>query len=292
MLTFKKIELSDKSVLNSYLLNEQTNLFTYNFEVLWLWRNVFDFQYAICHENNILFIKTYTNGTHYFLFPIGSKNIRKCVELVLENATQFDSKPILGQITPENKLLLEDLFPNKFSFEANRNEFEYLYLSDRLCSLSGKKLQSKRNNINFLKKNYNWSIETISEKNINECFDFSRIWDKSLHADFIENEAFYEALNAYKSLSLDTLVLRLNGKIEAISMGCSLNENVYLILFEKANPNIRGAYSLINKEFCCKYCSRYKYINRAEDAGIEGLRRAKLSYYPDILQEVYIAKCK
>ena len=119
MLTFKKIELSDKSVLNSYLLNEQTNLFTYNFEVLWLWRNVFDFQYAICHENNILFIKTYTNGTHYFLFPIGSKNIRKCVELVLENATQFDSKPILGQITPENKLLLEDLFPNKFSFEAN-----------------------------------------------------------------------------------------------------------------------------------------------------------------------------
>jgi len=292
MLTFKKIELSDKIILNSFLSKISTNLFTYCFEVLWLWRDVFDFRYAICEQNNTLFIKTFTNGIHYFLFPIGNKNIKECVELILTTTCQIGCKPIIGQITPENKSLLENTFPDQFHFEANRDEFEYLYLTERLCSLSGKKLQAKRNNINFLKKNFSWTTEPISNKNIEECLVFSRYWDSSLHSNFAENAAFYEALNAYKTLTLNTLVLRLNGKIEGITIGCPLNSEVYLILFEKANPQIRGVYSLINQEFCCQFCTNYKYINRAEDAGVEGLRKAKLSYFPDLLQEVYLAKSK
>ncbi|MGM9818330.1 MAG: DUF2156 domain-containing protein [Paludibacteraceae bacterium] len=290
MLTFKKIELNDKSILNSFLFDEKTNLFTYRFEVLWLWRNVFDFQYAVCEQNNVLFIKTFTKGVHYFLFPVGSKNLQACTELILNSAKQIGCEPIIGQITPENKSLLEQTFPNQFRFESNRDEFEYLYLTEKLCSLSGKKLQPKRNNINFLTKNYACSTEPVSANNMEECFAFSHHWDTVLHSDFSENIAFYEALSAYKTLALDTLVLRLNGCIEGISIGCPLNNDVYLILFEKANPQIRGAYSLINRDFCRTYCTNYRFVNRAEDAGIEGLRKAKLSYYPDLLQEVFLAQ--
>ncbi len=291
MLTFRKIELADKPLLDQYLKNQDTNLFTYCFEVLWLWRDVFEFQYAICPRNNVLFIKTYTNGVHYFLFPVGiGGNLIPCIKLILDSAKQFDCEPIIGQITPANKMLLEREMPDEFTFTANRNESEYIYLSERLRTLAGKKLQPKRNNINFLEKNFAWSTETISAKNIDECVLFSKKWNTTLHDDFEENIAFAEALQAYETLQLDTLVLRLNGNIEGISMGCALNKNVYLTLFEEANPQIRGAYSLLNREFCRTYCATYQFINRAEDAGVEGLRQAKMSYAPDVLQEVFLAR--
>lgn len=293
MLEFKKISLDDKAKLLPYLSNGESRLFTFSFEVLFLWRDVFDFQYAFCKHNDILFIKTFTSGKHFFLFPLcAGNNPKACIDHILSCASALGCEPLIGQITPENKALLEEIAPGEFEFSADRNEFEYIYSTEKLITLSGKKLQPKRNNINFIEKNFQWSVEDITSKNIEECASFSEEWDKTMHEEFSENVAFNQALLYYSSLNLDGLALRINGEIQGVAFGCKLNSDVYLALFEKANPNLRGAYTLLNREFCKRYAQNFRYINRAEDAGVEGLRRAKMSYYPEILQEVYLAKKK
>jgi len=292
MLLFKPITLSDKILINSYLSQQKTRLFTYSFEVLFLWREVYDFQYT--EFDNHLLIKTCVDGCHYFLFPVGNHDLTKTLQAIVEHSFCLDCPPVIGQITPENKALIEQLLPGKFEFISSRNEFEYIYESEKLASLSGKSLQPKRNHINFFTKNHLWQFEEISSDNIGECIAFSDEWDYNYNDNpksklFTENKALNECFLHYDTMQLDGGCLRMDGKIAALAIGCPLNEEVYLCLFEKASHIQRGAYTMINREFVRHFAMNYKYINRAEDGGVEGLRQAKLSYSPAILQEVYLA---
>lgn len=293
MLSFRPVTLSDKELINSYLKQQHTRLFTYSFEVLFLWRNVYDFQ--IAEFDNHLLIKTYVDGCHYFLFPVGDDNLLATLEAMLDHSFCLDCTPVIGQITPENKEVMERLMPGKFKFIPSRNEYEYLYESEKLATLSGKALQPKRNHINFVEKNYSWQFEPITSENIGECIAFNDAWDYHYNDNpeskrFIENKAINDYFLYYDKMPLDGGCIRLDGKVAGISVGTPLNDEVYLCLFEKASHIYRGAYTLINREMVRHYATGYKYVNRAEDGGVEGLRQAKLSYNPVILQEVFLAE--
>ena len=295
MLLFKPITLSDKILINSYLRQQHTRLFTYSFEVLYLWRDVYDFQFA--EFDGKLVIKTCVDGCHYFLFPIGNGAMTSTLDAILEYSSCLDCHLVMGQITPENKELMELLLPGKFEFISSRNEFEYIYESSKLASLSGKALQPKRNHINYIDKNHTWQFEEITAGNIGECIAFNDDWDYYYNDNpksklFIENRALNECFLRYDAMQLDGGCLRVDGKVAGLAMGCPLNDEVYLYLFEKVSHIQRGAYTLINREFVRHFAMNYRYVNRAEDGGVEGLRQAKLSYAPAILQEVYLAELK
>ena len=103
----------------------------------------------------------------------------------------------------------------------------------------------------------------------------------------LENEALEEAFQYFDVLDLKGVILRVDHEIVAFSIGSLLNDDTLLVLFEKANRNVRGSYAMINKLFALELAKGYPYINRAEDGGIEGLRKAKQSYMPDYMNEVY-----
>ena len=84
-------------------------------------------------------------------------------------------------------------------------------------------------------------------------------------------------------------ILRLDGEIIAFTMGCRSTEDVFVVQIEKADHNIQGAYQMINQQFVLRNCRDVKYINREEDLGLEGLRKAKRSYYPEFLVKKYMA---
>ncbi|KAA6307012.1 hypothetical protein EZS27_041324, partial [termite gut metagenome] len=171
---------------------------------------------------------------------------------------------------------------------------DYIYLHEDLVALKGKKYQPKRNHINKFKKEYNYEYVPITSDTISDCLLLEVEWQKTNEqrqgedaSD--ENQAVVYALRHFEELGLTGGILYANGKAAAFTYGMPINQDTFGIHVEKADININGAYPMINHEFACRIPKQYMYLNREEDLGIEGLRKAKLSYYPEIVLDKYIA---
>ena len=166
---------------------------------------------------------------------------------------------------------------------------------DKLTSLAGKKLHGKRNHIARFKDDEDWSYEPMTAENKQECYDMNLKWcDRRAckwNEDMSDEQcALNQAMKYFDELHLEGGILRKAGEIVAFTIGERLNSDTYVVHFEKAFPEIQGAYPMINQQFVMHNCQEYSYVNREDDAGDEGLRKAKLSYYPDILLKNYTAR--
>ncbi|MDD2798292.1 MAG: phosphatidylglycerol lysyltransferase domain-containing protein [Bacteroidales bacterium] len=290
---FKKIELSDWKLIEGYCRVNNLRQLNYSFEVLYLWRDVCDFE--ICECDGFLFIKTCFHGKHNFLYPLGEGDITKAFQLMEEYCIEKGIEFVMYQVNAQQKAFIEETFHNKYQLESLRSEFEYIFETERLSTLQGKKLQAKRNHTNFFEKSFNWSFESITEETLLEVMIFAHKWDSEAEISAgsslnMENMALMNSIESFTCLDLHGGILRVDGKIVAFAIGCPLSTDTYMILFEKADASVRGAYAMINREYVRYFCTNYRYVNRAEDNDDEGLRKAKLSYYPDILQEVFVLK--
>ena len=169
---------------------------------------------------------------------------------------------------------------------------DYVYESEKLATLSGKKLHSKRNHVNKFKIVYadRWSYEPISEDNLEECVQTGLKWrnENGCEEDEEKNAELCVTLNSlrlFKELDLVGGALRVDGKIIAFTIGEPLSEDTFVVHIEKALGEIEGAYTMINQQFVQHACMDYKYVNREEDTGSEGLRKAKRSYRPAFMVE-------
>lgn len=291
LMIFSKIELSDWELIDRYCRKADLRQLNYSFEVLFLWRDVCDFE--ISETDGFLFIKTCFHGRHNFLYPMGDGDIGHALMLMEQYCDSKGIPFVMYQVNPEQKALIESLFPDKYNLRPFRTEFEYIFETERLASLQGKKLQPKRNHINHFEKENNWLFEPITEENLFEVILFSHQWDQAIDSSAgsslnMENMALMNAFEAFSCLNLQGGLLRVDHQIVAFALGCPLSSDTYLILFEKADASVRGAYTMINREFVRHFCLGFRYVNRAEDNDDEGLRKAKLSYHPDILQEVFV----
>ena len=161
-----------------------------------------------------------------------------------------------------------------------------------MINLKGKKYSKKRNHISAFERENDWSFEMIDEKNLPDCIAMNAAWareneEKNPGSISLEQQAIHRAFDHYFELDFSGGLIRVEGKPVAFTMGENLNAETYCVHFEKAYADVRGAYPMINREFAKHALSGYKYINREDDAGVAGLRKAKLSYYPTILLEKY-----
>ena len=207
-----------------------------------------------------------------------------------DNATKLKFYPIVEE---QRKELLKH-FRGKFEIDARRDDYDYIYTSEKLAYLRGKKLHSKRNHIARFCDKDDWSYEPLNIDNSHECFQMSMEWAKQRAEKWNqkmddEMKALQEALSLFKELSLVGGVLRKAGKIVAFAIGEPLSSDTFDVRFEKAIPSLQGAYSMINQQFVLHEGMDFRYINREEDTGDAGLRKAKMSYYPDILLKKYCA---
>jgi len=295
LLIFKNIELADRQVIEKYLRQEDAHLLDYTFQILFLYQPIYHYQYAIHQES--LFLKTCYKGHHALFFPIGNGNLKESFRLMEEYAHSQHFDIQYYPLTPKHIETIKQLFPEQFEFFPIRNRFEYIYLKERLATLKGRTLQSKRNNINHLTRNFEWTYEVLNDTHIEDCKKLEQAWNmaqgtiKGSDLD-LENQVIMRCFDYYKVLDIAGGVIRLNGKISAFSFGCRLNSNTYLVLFEKAYPNIRGLYSIMDQQFILHNAMQYTYINKEEDCGDPGLQTAKMQYHPDILQEIYCGRQK
>ena len=232
-----------------------------------------------------------TKQGDYYCFPVGGDEAKALKELIA-TAEAIGRPAWIYGINEENKDLLKQLFPGRYAIDFDRDSFDYVYRTEDLITLSGKKYQSKRNHIAFFMRNTRWQYETITPAAIPECLQMSEDWLAQSGEEFREDlegelKIIRRAFENYVSLGYVGGLLRADGRVIAYTMGEALREDIFCVHFEKAYGQIRGAYPMINQQFAQNELQSYLYINREDDVGIENLRRAKESYHPAFMIEKY-----
>ncbi len=293
MLDLQEISLSDKSWMQPLYDRSGFRSEEYNFTFNYLWREILSYKVA---EYGGFLVQKSDSSRPAYLYPAGSGDVVPVVEAMLQDSKDCGHGFAFYTVLAEQKALLETLFPDKFDFIPIQKYDDYIYTSESLITLAGKKLHAKRNHINrFKAENPDWSYEVITQDNMPEVILMSEEWcrinacnsQKSLRE---ESHAMRHALNDFFALGLDGGLIRTGGKVVAFSMGDRLTSDTYLVHLEKAFTHVNGAYAIINQQFAQHNCQDYTYINREDDSGDEGLRKAKMSYRPIMRTEKYAAR--
>ena len=273
---FRKLVPLDKELFDKY--KSKTSKYSENsFVTLYLWDKYYNLH--LCQEDGFLFIRFTIEGKNQYLFPMGEGDIKNAFTKIMEE----DENVTLRFITREQKEFIEENFPNKFCFTLREDLCDYVYETERLMKFSGKKLHGKKNHVNFFEKTYSYTYETVTEEvAINECKPLLLKWvdDKTKNLNPIEHDAMEKVFDNYKLFNLTGGVIRIDGEIVAMTFGERLTSDTVLVQIEKAREDIRGAYPMICKLFLENEYSDTTFVNREEDMGLEGLRKAKESYCP------------
>lgn len=241
-------------------------------------------------------IKVKRDEVDFFLQPFGGRD-EDLPKLFAEIKEYHSGKPFeIHGIYEDGKTRLEKAFP-AMEFTEDRDNWDYVYLREKLANLSGRKYHGKKNHYNNFKKEYpDYVYEPIAPNNYEECKAFGDEWcekrvggDESLRCELC---AIHEAIDNFEVLDLRGGVIRIDGKVEAFSFGKKINDDTAVLHVEKANPEYRGLYAAINKDFAKHAWSDVVYLNREEDMGHEGLRMAKESYNPEFMVKKYSAVFK
>lgn len=295
MLAFHEPTPADKAAVDAVLRTAPCPTLEYNFTVQYIWRTIFHTK--ICVQNGFFFSISGKDKPS-FLFPTGTGDLKDAVKMLDAYAKENQIPLCFHSVSPSQKEILENMYPDRFEFKYVRDAGDYIYDAESLRTLKGKKLAAKRNHINrFLENHPDWSYEAITSENMDEVLEMNRQWceimdcdnDKSLRDEICSVQC---ALKNYEALGLDGGLLRAGGKVVAFSVGEPLNADTYLVHIEKAFADIQGAYPMMNQQFVINNAEGYSFINREDDAGDEGLRKAKLSYRPVEIAEKYIAQEK
>lgn len=289
MLDFTALTPENKSVYDAYLKNCGERGCEYNFANLFLWGR----QKATLHQGNLAFFCQF-NRRSVYLFPLG-ENLKPTLDAIISDAHKRGIPCRLTSLTAADQEMLEQWYPGQFYFHTDRDSYDYIYSIDALADLAGKKLQKKRNHCNrFRLLHPHCAVCPITDENTPQLLAMLEQWyaqkqQEDPAADFyLERAAITKALKNRESLGMEGLALTVKGKIIAMTLGSFLSEDTFDVQFEKALEGYDGAYSVINREFARYLREKYpqlKWLNREDDLGLEGLRKAKLSYCPDRLIE-------
>ncbi|MGB9620323.1 MAG: DUF2156 domain-containing protein, partial [Armatimonadota bacterium] len=187
-----------------------------------------------------------------------------------------------------------DLFRGdpRYSIELDRDNWDYVYRASDLIELPGRKYDAKRNFINRLKSQRRYEYVVLTSDLADECWKFAERWCdeklcESIEGLAAERRAVHEMLANFDALGLRGGAVRIDRRVVAFSLGEALNPETLVVHVEKADTSIDGLYQLINNEFCIHEAAGYRWVNREQDLGVPGLRKAKESYHPARLVETW-----
>ncbi len=251
-------------------------------------------------EDGFLILFSQFDRSSVYPFPLGQGDIKSTLDKLIGDARKRGIPFRLSSMNKAHCQIVEALYPGRFRFHTDRDNYDYVYRTEDLAFLKGKRYQSKRNFVNRFHLNYpdcqflplDASTEEAA-KAVAQIWMAEKLADDPL-ADFhLERTALERAFAHREGLRLEGMVLVNDGQPVAMTMGSRLCGNTFDIHFEKAVAGFDGAYAAINQAFARYLLEKYpevEYLNREDDLGIEGLRKAKLSYHPDHLVEKYWAR--
>ena len=297
---FKDIDMESRELLNPYFDLVDYEACEYCFNTLYMWQHLYKTGYYI--GDGFAVIVAEYEGNTFSILPLAKKeDMPRVIKFVIDYFEKEQKKIYFRGITKEVVDYLKENYPDKFDYTEERDLFDYVYDGDSMRELKGRKNVKKRNHINYFLKEYEGRFEyrLLDENDFDACLKLVEEWTSNKEENGQVDEEMEEELIGIKKLFNSFPVIKdklkiagifIDGKLEAFTMGEYLNHNMALIHIEKANPNIRGLYPYINQQFLVNEFSDVEFVNREEDLGIEGLRKAKLSYHPVKFVEKYTVR--
>lgn len=294
MIDFQRMTPAQKEQYEAILFSCPERGCEYSFANIYLWglQDV-----AFLHGCVARF--SHFSGKSVYPYPIGGGDKRAVIEEILKDARQRGIPCRIIGITEADKAELEQWFPGKFYIQYDRDGSDYVYDINTLADLRGKKLQSKRNHFNrFCIDHPDHQAIPLTCEWMPRAKAFVENWfahrrETDPQGDYLlENLALARAFNHCGELGMEGMLLMDGDEILALTMGSQLSNDTFDIHFEKALEDIPGAYAAVNCHFARYLRMKYpqlQYLNREEDMGLEGLRKAKLSYRPHHMVEKHWA---
>ena len=293
MIEFNRLKLSQKKEYDEILFSCPPRGCEYSFANKTLWGQQ---KAAFLHGCMAFF--SHFDGRSVYPYPIGNGDKRAVLEAIMQDAKDRGIPCRLTGMTTADRDELENLFPDLFLLRTDRSFFDYVYDVNDLADLKGRKFQKKRNHYNrFCKDHPDYTVHPITPCNMAQAQHMVNEWfrirmKEDPEGDYLlENIALARAFQAYEALGMEGILLMDGDEVLAVTMGSRLNNETFDIHFEKAREDVEGAYNAVNCEFARYLRLKYpevKFLNREDDMGLEGLRKAKLSYNPHHMQE----KCR
>ncbi|MCC8043257.1 MAG: phosphatidylglycerol lysyltransferase domain-containing protein [Oscillospiraceae bacterium] len=289
MLEFKVIELSDKSWIDKLLAASDFRGCEYCFANNFAWRRLYETK--ITRYKNFYISCSFKGGVR-FTFPAGNGDYRDVFEQMRIFSESRNEPLIIGSVTPSQIPVFKELYgESAFTVSTDEGGWDYVYLAEDLINLSGRKYHGKRNHLKKI-QSMGYHYKPLTEEDFDDCITFA-VNSYNNSGGYTNDSAVAEqyAINMYFShyheMQLVGGILRIDGKTAGFTIGERINSDTIGVHIEKADPLIDGAYPAINNEFVRAEAMSFRYVNREEDLGIEGLRRAKKSYHPAMMIEKY-----
>ena len=275
----RELTLQDRPMVMDYLRQYPTEVSELTFSNLFVWRFSRPISF-VRHEDSLIFFAPANTGPEgaFVVFgpPLGLVSPAVVPDLLESN--------VQGMVRIPSSIA-EPLENGDFCVLEDRDNFDYVYTVSDLAGLEGRRYHKKRNLIKQCLKNYTCRYETIDSGTAGECMRMQEQWceirDCGLNPGLCsEYQAIKETFDHYESLDLIGGAIRVDGTIQAFSIGESLFAGTAVWHFEKAMPAIQGLGQLINQWFARNALRDFDFVNREQDLGIPGLRQAKKSYFP------------
>lgn len=262
----------------------------YTFANLVGWQPEFDTHYCIC-EGTVVLRYRFGEQTAYLVNSIETPTVELVDALRSDAASRGEDLLLMG-LEDDRAWEVQAHYPRIATVEALRNSYDYIYLREELESLAGKHLKAKRNHCNrFVEEHPDYEYRELTPAMFGECLSVVSLWSaEGTH----ENPTFGDSLSAEKRVlqrffdNWERLDMRggavfAEGRMVAFTLGAPVTPDTFDVCIEKADRRVNGAFNIINQQFAKHLPAQYRYINREEDMGLEGLRKAKMSYHPHLL---------
>jgi hypothetical protein len=299
----QRITLKDRELMESYLDGFDYKTSGLSYTSLFMWRDINMFSWEMIGDYLcIAGVDNYDIAEdNPFLFPpltcTGAYEPESLRRTILEAKKRFEakSKTFVLKLVPFHMLeIFTRSIPGGFA-EADRPNFDYVYNTKDLIELKGRAYHSKKNHLNYFKSNYDYKYEEMTPGMAEDAMAFIRDFNERKSPENLnerelleyEERAMHDVFVNLDKVGYLSGAITIGGKIEALSIGGRLGRKTVTVHVEKANTEYRGLYQAINNEFCRAMAKDFKLINREEDMGIPGLRKAKLSYHPAKFVEKY-----
>lgn len=291
MIEFNKLTFDKLEEIRKYLAQSKNRGCSFCVGNNYIWNVEDRLAYAIINEH-LVYRMVFENEAVYRIPELNDQFVAT-IKALMEDAKEIGKAFKLADLSEEMTKCLEEGFPEQFDIQYARDSSDYVYEVEKLIKLSGKKYHGKKNHINRFNKNYTYTYEAITEENMAECLEMEDEWlaSKTEHLDElkVERKVVQRAFDHFYQLGFKGGLIRVEGKVMAFTLGEEVTEDTFVTHIEKALDAIPELYPMINQQFAEHALSSYQYVNREEDLGIEGLRKAKLSYHPVFLIDKYTA---
>lgn len=290
--SFKRVEIADGARIKPILAAAQKTSCDYNFANLYAWGEIYDLRWTLYRDRLLV----YSGKDDFLLMPVGPAcGVEEMVEM---------SDRLIRQGASGNYVLMEAEYVERhgavndhFAAEVDRDNADYVYSAKALVELKGRKLHKKKNLLSqFLRNHPDYTCEKMSARHADECFTLAEKWCEVKNCEQLgfthESSALKRAMERFEELGQEGLIIRDRGGVVAFSIFDRQNRNTAAVHFEKYNGEVKGSAQAINWETARYLAPAYEYVNREQDLGIEGLRRAKESYCPAFVVKTYVLRRK